>query len=550
MDYTIGSLGGVPLGRSGTGAAVTFGKQDYSYLEPKEKKAEKYTPYTTPNDEESMRGKIGKVWSYDRTKATKIFGEWYSQAQNLEKIVKSGNAAEAEKAKKALNDKAIELEIFVADSNKMEKNYGQIKDDMRQHSVYYTPEDQQKVEDWAKDPNRLENTGYEPNIKKVPALDWAKYSGDWMDKRLSKNINTADKTIISGNVQIAKGQKYVDDNRIREEAESIASTVVPGTYWWNLWLDKMQNLAGPNNEGGPGYDFAHDFIGKSSTPEGVAMIQKYIADKTYEKKKRAYESEQVRIKPAPTPKASTGNGGGIGGKKDQGTATWVTRTQGGVDSSGQIIPDRTVWSVEIADKKSDKDEYYFVSRKYIEELAKLPEYKWLENVEGFEFLLKMEDESGKPISIQTSPNLQIKGIVKYVYHDPKKTGVDADRIIISLPDKSGVRNEIEIPLMGNVAKINQRFEDMGLESYQKDLSKNTKGKTPAPAVVPPTPTQTDAKPKTGTQATGGAGSFTIEKDGKYYSIPYTNQKEYQDKLKAAIAKGGKLIKKITYETKS
>lgn len=544
MEYTIESLGGVPLGRSGTGAAVTLGKQDYSYLEPKPVKEDKYKEYTTASDIDALTGKVAKVWEPDRADAKQRLDEWYDLAIKLEKERKMGQTDAAQKTQKELSDKRFEIENMVADSEKFSQGWVRWENELRSKSILYDDKDVKTAEDWKALPyDQRIKTGYNPPVQQANDLNYTQFAMTNMNRLIKNKAKKSSVTQIIGNQKVNQGQVYYDDADIRNAAENYVANILKGSVYDNYW-SYLIDQAAAGDMGSEEEIIADEIKGQIGTEEGDALRKKYITDKSYELLKESLGSESVVITPY-TPPAT--RGGGRGGVKPKGAVNWVSRTMGGVDSAGQVIPDRTVWNVEISDPESDRDESYSVSRKYIEELAKLPEYEWLQNVDGFEFLLKMKDDSGKPISIKTSPNIQIKGQVRNVYNDPtKKGGVDADRIIISLPDKTGVRNEIEIPLMGNVAKINERFKNMGLGTYQQELRKATKGAQPAKAVVPPTPqvggAASPARAGMGTQAVKGGGTFTIEKDGKYYSIPYANQKEYQEKLKAAQAKGGKLIK--------
>jgi len=543
MEYTIESLGGVPLGRSGTGAAVTLGKQDYSYLEPKPVKEDKYKEYTTASDIDALTGKVAKVWEPDRAVAKQRLDEWYDLAIKLEKERKMGQTDAAGKTQKELSDKRFEIENMVADSDRYVQGWAAWEKDYQDKSILYSDEDVKAAEDWKALPyDQRIKTGYNPPVKAANELNYNQFAMTNMNRNIAGKANTAKTQIISGNQKVSTGEKYYYDADIRNAANNFTETILPGSKYDNWWNQKILEISN-RNDGSQEEKLADDIVAYKGTPQGNELKRNFIADENYKILKQSLGSQFKIITPY-TPPAT--RGGGRVGARPKGTVNWASRTMGGVDSTGQLIPGRTVWNVEISDLESDKDEYYSVSRKYIEELAKLPGYKWLENVDGFEFLVKSFDQNGKPISIQTSPNIKIKGQVSNVYNDPTKTQVDADRIIISLPDKTGVRKEIEIPLMGNVAKINDRFKNMGLGTYQQELRKATKGRQPAKAVVPPTPqvggAASPARAGMGTQAVKGGGTFTIEKDGKYYSIPYANQKEYQEKLKAAQAKGGKLIK--------
>ena len=535
MEYTIESLGGVPLGRSGTGAAVTLGKQDYSYLEPKPVKEDKYKEYTTASDIDALTGKVAKVWEPDRAAAKQRLDDWYGLAIKLEKERKMGQTDAAEKTQKELSNKRFEIENMVADSDRYVQGWAAWEKDYQDKSILYSDEDVKAAEEWKALPyEERVKTGYNPPVKAANELNYSAFSMTNMKRNISDKANVAKTQIISGNQKVNTGEKYYFDADVRTAANNFTETILPGSKYDNWWNQKILEISN-RNDGSQEEKLADDIVAYKGTPQGNELKRKFIADENYKMLKQSLGSQFKIITPY-TPPAT--RGGGRGGAKPKGAVNWVSRTTGGVDSTGQVIPDRTVWNVEISDPESDRDESYSVSRKYIEELAKLPEYQWLQDVDGFEFL---EDPA-----IKTSSNIQIKGQVRNVYNDPKKSGVDADRIIISLPNKAGVRNEIEIPLMGNVAKINERFKNMGIGTYQQELRKATKGAQPAKAVVPPTPqvggTASPARAGMGTQAVKGGGTFTIEKDGKYYSIPYANQKEYQEKLKAAQAKGGKLIK--------
>lgn len=476
MEYTIESLGGVPLGRSGTGAAVTLGKQDYSYLEPKPVKEDKYKEYTTASDKNALRTRAAKVWEPDRPVARQKLKEWESLALKLEKQRKAGETDAAENTQKELSDKRFEIESMVADSEKFSQGWVRWENELRSKSILYDDKDVKTAEDWKALPyDQRIKTGYNPPVQQANDLNYTQFAMTNMNRLIKNKAKKSSVTQIIGNQKVNQGQVYYDDADIRNAAENYVTNILKGSVYDNYW-SYLIDQAAAGDMGSEEEKIADDIKGLIGTEEGDALRKKYITDKSYELLKESLGSEYVVITPY-TPPAT--RGGGRGGVKPKGTVNWASRTMGDVDSTGQVIADRTVWNVEISDPESNRDESYSVSRKYIEELANLPEYEWLKDVDGFEFL---EDPS-----IKTSPNIKIKGQVSNVYNDPTKTKVDADRIIISLPDKTGVRKEIEIPLMGNVAKINERFKNMGLGTYQQELRKATKGAQPAKAVVPPTP---------------------------------------------------------------
>lgn len=121
-------------------------------------------------------------------------------------------------------------------------------------------------------------------------------------------------------------------------------------------------------------------------------------------------------------------------------------------------------------------------------LYKTPGYEWLANVGGLEYLTNPK--------AQRTPDVSIKGQVASVYHDPNRTGPDADRLLIALPNKDNpdVRNIIEIPLVKNIAKINQRLRAIKRKPYSEELRDFKKIGKAVPSTTGPSVTIPDLKP--------------------------------------------------------
>lgn len=487
MEYTIGSLGGVPLGRSGTGAAVTFGKQDYSYLAPEKAKAEKYQPATTQDDLDRITGKVAKVWEPDRGYAKEKLDEWLRASMDYESARKAGDEKRAQDLQKKKVDISFELENIVADSDRFVRADAEyLKAKSGDKSLLLDEEDEQAYQQWrsAPYPERLK-MGYKPNVKVADDLNYTGYAMPTMKQLLPPANKQSTKTII-GNQTIQAGDLYYNDDDIRNSAKTFTESIQPGSKWDNYWNAAILNKAN-SNDGSLEEQMADKIVATKGTPDGDALRKKYIEEYNYTTLKNSLGSQFKIVAPYTPPKAAT-RAAGAGTAAPKGDINWSSSSLVGLDESGKPIPKRTVLKLEIADAKSDKDESYIVGSEYIMKLYKTPGYEWLANVGGLEYLTNPK--------AQRTPDVSIKGQVASVYHDPNRTGPDADRLLIALPNKDNpdVRNIIEIPLVKNIAKINQRLRAIKRKPYSEELRDFKKIGKAVPSTTGPSVTIPDLKP--------------------------------------------------------
>jgi hypothetical protein len=523
MAETIQSLGDVPLGRGGTGAAVTFGKVDYGYLDEDKAKKDAYKDYVTSSQYMQVAKKAGAVWSPDQPKVKEALNEWYAAAESLEKARKNKDAEAERTYRKEMLDKQVEIESLVENSKIMEADWKKKDGELtKDDQFYYDEEDRKRHQEYGTLPydERMKKYGLSLKLDRADDLNILKKEQQDMLAQLGTTKPKYEKaTVIKNGKEVTEYRAYYDEQDVREAARRAADKgVLPGSKWERGYKTMLLNItddpATAENEQEKAAEIINNLPPSGTSPE----FKELIAQSYYNTFKDQIAKDGIIIKPYTPPADKRASGGG-GGKTP--TATYspkkLTKIQDVYLPSGKVLKETSTLSkIPIASKNENQ----------------------FKVTSAFAQRLKEADPSTENIMVtdEADPNsFVLTGKVSALYQNPKTK----ESYIEISPKIGGVTSRtIIIPLSENEAEMELWFT--GTEDYQKGRIKTfdewfkEKMETAAPTTKPLTKQTTAPKP------TGGVLRVKA-KDGKIYTIPYSNETEKNDKIKAAEARGGTVI---------
>ena len=247
MAETIQSLGGVPLGRGGTGAAVTFGKVDYGYLDEDKAKKDTYKDYVTGSQYMQLAKRAGAVWEPDQPKVKQAVDEWYATVQNLERARKNKDAAAEQRYRKEMLDKQLEIDGIVENSKIMEDDWKKKEAELtKDDQFYYDEEDRKKHQEYR-------TLGYDERMKKynlnfqLDRADDLNIIKKEQQDMLAQLGNTKPKfekvTVVKNGKTVTEDQAYYDEQDVREAARRAADKgVLPGSKWERGYKRMLLNI--------------------------------------------------------------------------------------------------------------------------------------------------------------------------------------------------------------------------------------------------------------------------------------------------------------------
>lgn len=451
MAETIQSLGDVPLGRGGTGAAVTFGKVDYGYLDEDKAKKDTYKDYVTGSQYMQLAKKAGAVWNPDQPKVKKAVDEWYAIVQNLERARKNKDAAAEQGYRKEMLDKQVEIDGIVENSKIMEDDWKKKEVLLsRDNQFYYDDEDRKRHEEYITlgYDERVEN-GLNFRLDRADDLNIIKKEQQDMLAQLGNTKPKFEKvTVVKNGKTVTEDQAYYDEQDVREAARRAADKgVLPGSKWERGYKTMLLNITDdpstPDNEQQIASDIINNLPPGGTSPE----FKELIAQSYYNTFKEQIKKEGKIIKPY-TPRATKRGGGGSGKTP---TATYSPKKSAKIQdvilpSGGVLKETPTLDKIPIASKGENQ---FKVSSAYAQRLKEA--YPYTENI--------MVPDGEDPASFV------LTGKVSALYQNPKTK----ESYIEIAPEIGGVTSKtIIVPLSENEAEMELWFT--GTADYQKGIS--------------------------------------------------------------------------------
>ena len=324
MAETIQSLGDVPLGRGGTGAAVTFGKVDYGYLDEDKAKKDAYKDYVTGSQYMQLAKRAGSVWAPDQPKVKQAVDEWYATVENLERARKNKDAAAELRYRKEMLDKQVEIDGIVENSRIMEDDWkkkdAQLTTD---NQFYYDEEDRKRHQEYGTlgYDERMNKYGLSFQLDKADDLNIIKKEQQDMLAQLGNTKPKFEKvTVIKNGKTVTEDQAYYDEQDVREAARRAADKgVLPGSKWERGYKTMLLNITDDPTTQENEQQIARDII-NSLPPGGTSPeFKELIAQSYYNTFKEQMKKEGKIIKPYTPPAARRG---GVGGSGKTPTATY------------------------------------------------------------------------------------------------------------------------------------------------------------------------------------------------------------------------------------
>lgn len=473
MAETIQSLGGVPLGRSGTGAAVTFGKVDYGYLDEDKAKKDTYKDYVTGSQYMQVAKKAGAVWAPDQPKVKKAVDEWYATVENLERARKNKDTAGEQVYRKEMFDKQLEIDNLVENSRLMEDDWKKKDAELtRDNQFYYDDEDRKRHQEYGTlgYDERMSKYGLSFQLDKADDLNIIKKEQQDMLAQLGNTKPKFEKvTVVKNGKTVTEDQAYYDEQDVREAARRAADKgVLPGSKWERGYKTMLLNITDdpstPDNEQQIARDIINNLPPGGTSPE----FKELIAQSYYNTFKEQIKKEGKIIKPYTPPAAKRGGAGG-GGKTPTSTYGPIQyqKIQDVILPSGEVLKETPTLAKRTI---SSKGEYQFkVSSAYARRL-------------------KQADPSTENIMVpdgEDPTSFVLTGKVSALYRDPKTK----ESYIEIAPKIGGVTSRtIIVPLSENEAEMELWFtstadyQDKKIPSFDAWF-KEEMG-TPAPTTKP------------------------------------------------------------------
>ena len=530
MAETIQSLGDVPLGRGGTGAAVTFGKVDYGYLDEDKAKKDTYKDYVTGSQYMQLAKRAGAVWEPDQPKVKQAVDEWYAIVENLERARKNKDAAAEQRYRKEMLDKQLEIDGIVENSKIMEDDWKKKEAELtKDDQFYYDEEDRKKHQEYR-------TLGYDERMKKynlnfqLDRADDLNIIKKEQQDMLAQLGNTKPKfekvTVVKNGKTVTEDQAYYDEQDVREAARRAADKgVLPGSKWERGYKRMLLNITDDPSTSENEQERARDII--SSLPAGGTSpeFKELIAQSYYNTFKDQMEKNGIIVKPYTTPAAKRGGAGG-GGKTPTVTIIPGEQQLSLYDfNTGAMVSSRApVWNFGLSDEKG-ANVPFVVDALYVKNYAERnPTAKAYFNKSADQYVIY-----GDPVGVRTD----------------KKTGKEFIAVSVQPPVALADRvtrtqmapEIIEIPLTNraeNIAAVERKWQKSDLqqqnpgksfEQYRKEWIQQQQGKK---------------KPSAAPKSAGGVLRVKA-KDGKIYTIPYSDETEKKNKIKAAKERGATVI---------
>jgi hypothetical protein len=497
MAETIGSLGGVPLGRAGTGAAVMLGEKDYSYLKPKEVKEKKYNPLVSDADVERLLKEAGTVWRPDQKEAKQKFDVIYTKIKEIELNNKAG---EKEKANILLdelrNNILVDFENFVKNSKTQETNGLQYENDRERQALLYDDEDDMNYQAWLAKP--VANRELNPPIQRANDLNYVPYAINNMSKLMVADKETDVRD--SGGFRNTKTNTYYTEDKVRDASRKAAYNM-SGKYM-NFWKQKMLAKAVDDDPSTPEdeRELAAQIVSNLGPGGQSPELYDFIANQNYMLFSGRMERIEKKKAPAPAPKVARGGGG----RKRTATATVTTGQENTVLTDINTGVSKPVGGVKpkVAITSGSAVKLPFVvDAAYVE--GYLKENPWAAR------LFRSESGAGRP------DQFVVTGTPQSVYYDPEtqseylaiNTKVGDNERVVMIP-YAKPENEVQIE---NIFADTEEGIDRGItfREYFEEVKKKPLG-TPGtktapvqkrPGSKPTTPAPAGGAPK----PAGGAG---------------------------------------------
>lgn len=470
MAETIGSLGGVPLGKSGTGRAVTFAKEDYKYLYPEKKKEEKYKPLVSDQEIAKFLKETGEVWKPDQQQAKDKFDSWYKKVKEIELLNSTGSKAEAQKKREELRSDEIDIINFLKNSHTHEKNGLAYEDDKKNNPLLYDDSDDLEYQSWLAKP--VEQRELNPKINKGTTANYVGYVIPTMEKLMEPT--TEQETKIRGGVKDTKRNVFYTDEQIYDAAKKATSLMEPGGKWMNYWKTMMLNYADdpntPENESEIAANILASIGPGGTSPEFVDFV-------TNENVKLFSGNKEkiTKIKAPDLPRAGrTGGGGGRAA-----TVSLVT----GVESidvydagTDKLIRRKGSYPTIAIGEDKDSQLQYVVDSRFVNQFVK--ENPWAGKV------FRQETRGGQ------RPSYAVKGDATSIVYDPN---TKQEYIQISTKDANDNLRVFLIPNnLANEATLEAKWKKTDeaksggtFKDYRKKYYQSVGGGAPGAPAAPP-----------------------------------------------------------------
>lgn len=502
MAETIGSLGGVPLGRAGTGTAVILGEKDYSYLKPKEEKKEKYKPLIGDDEIGKLIKDAGALWKPDQQRGGEKVNEIITKIKQMEILNKSGEKESAKKMYDEIQQDVLKFGNFVKNSNDAETSGKSFETDYRNNSILYTPAQWDEYEQW-----KLIDADQRPlsvPVEKASNLNYVPL----VMRNMKGLMKPSGSKIVTekGGWRNSQTKEYFDEEQVRDVAMKSAF-MTPENYL-NLLKKQMmdkQVIEDPDTPESE-VDRAAQIIA-SLGPDGRSPeLFDFIAGQNYLLFTQNMEKISKESKPA-TPRRT---GGGGGGRKSQETVSISHGQYNGVitdPTTGAKIASKNIVYKTSLGTTTNKQLPFVVSTAYLQGYANQnPKVKPLIEVAGDEKLPSQISITGSPRSIVYDPS------TGYEYLSIATEIGDDEEFILIPYNQVENQSTMEALFMGTkVYKQNGTTLRQYLDNYYK-----TPMGTPTTNVTPPPSTATPPAGGGGAPPAGGGGNADkwINKHGR------------------------------------
>lgn len=505
MAETIGSLGGVPLGRAGTGTAVILGERDYSYLQPKEVKKEKYTPLIGDDEIGKLIKEAGALWKPDQNAGRDKVNDIITKIKQMEILNKSGEKESARKMYDDIQQDVLKFGNFVKNSSDAEASGKSFETDYRNNSLLYTPAQWDEYEQW-----KTLDADQRPlsvPVEKASNLNYVPL----VMRNMKSLMKPSESKIVTekGGWRNSQTKEYFDEEQVRNVAMKSAF-MTPENYL-NLLKKQMmdkQVIEDPDTPESE-VDRAAQIIA-SLGPDGRSPeLFDFIAGQNYLLFTQNMERIKKESKPATVRR--TGGGGGGGRKKTPTVAVFTGQSADVLTDpvTGARVPSSTTkYKVSLGQDRSTSLPFV-VDVAYLQGYVKQhPKLKPLIEVASDEALPNQVVIKGDPRSIVYDP------ATGYEYLSVATKIGDKEEFVLIPYDKVENQSTLEAKWMNTKEYINT---GISLREYLDNFYKTPMG-TPTTRVTPP--------PSRGTPAAGGGSPTPPAGGGRGTYNPATGKVEY------------------------
>lgn len=443
MAETIGSLGGVALGRSGTGRAVTFGKEDYSYLGPDKNKEEKYKPLVPDSEISKLLRDSGSLWRPDQQEGKQKADQILTKIKEIELENKTGDKTRAMEMREDLRRDIIDFQNFYKNSKDQEKNGVAFSNDREKNPLLYDDSDEATYQEWLSKP--VAERSLDVPVARANDLNYIKYIVPTMEELM--NPATYEETKIVGGIKDTDKNVYYTDAQIKDAAMKSARAIPVKSKYMNWWKASLMSFPDdpttPENE----KELATEVL-STIGPDGTSdRLYEFIGNQNYKLFLGNKSTKTERITPYTPPKS------GAGGSTRQPTVALTTSLQ----DVYSINPTTGVESQDLGSYPTvgigeDKDSQlsYIVSDAYVK--GYLNSNRWAQKV-------FQRSSSGGP------SEYVVKGDAVAVYYDPN-TNKEYIKISTKVDDAYKV---IVIPMtVENEATLESKYKKTGEQGTFKE----------------------------------------------------------------------------------